>query len=84
MLLVLLILALMSFMLVFATGAVRNLAWPALRSGTLQARGRTYGRASEPVRYWSGVIFWICLFALSLLGFVFAAGDAVRLITGGM
>lgn len=78
------IFALMSLILAFATAAIRNLAVPALRSGTLQARGRTYSRASEPIRYWSGILFWICLFALSLLGFVLAAADIVRLVTGRM
>jgi hypothetical protein len=37
---------------------------PALKTGVLQARGRTYSRAQQPVRFWLGIVFWISMAAL--------------------
>ena len=66
------------FLIVFfgwicAVNAIRQLAVPALRTGVLQARGRTYRRDKEPVRFWLGVFFWMALFALFSFGVVVGA-----------
>ena len=37
---------------------------PALRSGVLQARGRTYDRTEKPVMFWLGIAFWIVMSVL--------------------
>src|SRR5262245_8759212 len=40
---------------------------PALKTGVLQARGRTYSRAEQPVRFWLGIVFWIVMAGLTTL-----------------
>ena len=45
------------------------LVWRALRTGELEARGRSYFRAQQPRRFWFGIVFWIAMIALT----VFAA-----------
>ena len=44
------------------------LVLPALRSGVLQARGRTYSYWHQKKRFLLGIIFWI--FLLCMIGFV--------------
>jgi hypothetical protein len=34
---------------------------PGLKSGVLQARGRTYSRKSETKRFWMGIAFWLII-----------------------
>jgi hypothetical protein len=37
---------------------------PALRSGVLEVRGRSYSRSAEPLLFWFGVVFWIVMTVL--------------------
>ena len=39
--------------------------WTGLRTGRLPARGRIYDRDNDPALYWSGITFWIALFAFA-------------------
>jgi len=41
--------------------ALHRFVRPALRSGVLQARGRTYDRAERPVMFWLSIGFWIVM-----------------------
>ena len=47
-----------------------RLVWRALRTGELEARGRSYFRSEQPRRFWFGIVFWIVMTALSLVGAV--------------
>lgn len=42
------------------------LVWHALRTGELEARGRSYFRDQQPKRFWAGIIFWILMMAVAL------------------
>jgi hypothetical protein len=48
----------------YALAALYWFVQPALRTGVLQARGRTYDRNEQPVRFWLGIAFWIVMAAL--------------------
>jgi hypothetical protein len=48
----------------YALAALYWFVRPALQSGVLQARGRTYDRSEQPVRFWLGITFWIAMAAL--------------------
>jgi len=48
----------------YMLGALHWFVLPALKTGFLQARGRTYSRAEQPVRCWLGITFWISMAAL--------------------
>jgi hypothetical protein len=48
----------------YALAALYWFVRPALRTGVLQARGRTYDRSGQPVRFWLGIVFWITMAAL--------------------
>jgi hypothetical protein len=37
----------------------------ALKTGELEARGRSYFRDKQPKRFWAGIAFWFALVALS-------------------
>jgi hypothetical protein len=37
-----------------------------LRTGELEARGRSYFRVQHPLRYWFGIVFWMALLAFSV------------------
>lgn len=41
--------------------ALHRFVRPALRSGVLQARGRTYDRNEKPVLFWIAIAFWIAM-----------------------
>jgi hypothetical protein len=46
---------------------IREYVLPALRTGILQARGRTYERSHHPFRFWGGIVFW---FATLFIGII--------------
>ena len=48
----------------YALAALGWFVMPALRTGILQARGRTYSREGEPIRFWLGIVFWIAMAVL--------------------
>ena len=49
---------------------LRDIMIPGLLSGKLQARGRYYTRADQPIRFWCGIFFWISMFLLGLFASV--------------
>ena len=42
-----------------------RLVWRALRTGELEARGRSYFRDQQPRRFWFGIVFWIAMMVLT-------------------
>ena len=48
----------------YALAALYWFVRPALRTGVLQARRRSYSRADDPVMFWLGIAAWIVLAAL--------------------
>ena len=60
----------------YMLACIRWFVVPALGTGVLQARGRTYSRAGEPVRFWGGITFWI---VMGLVMSLFAIAWAVEL-----
>jgi hypothetical protein len=48
----------------YALVALHRFVLPALRTGILQVRGRTYARAEQAVLFWLGITFWIAMAVL--------------------
>jgi hypothetical protein len=48
----------------YALVSLYRVVLPALRTGILQARARTYSRAEQPVQFWLGVTVWIAMAVL--------------------
>ena len=51
---------------VFMGMALRDIVIPGLLSGKLQARGRYYTRADQPIRFWFCIVSFILVFLMML------------------
>ena len=45
----------------YALTGLHRFVLPALRTGILQARGRSYRRVEQPFQFWLGVTVWIAV-----------------------
>jgi hypothetical protein len=58
-------------------GAVK-LVKTALKTGVLQARGRTYNRFSEPKRFWAGIVFWLLVVPFMWVSIILVGWSVLR------
>ena len=66
----------------YALAALHWFVRPALRTGVLQARRRTYSRAGQPILFWLGITFWIAMAVLLAYPAAVAGLQAWRKLVG--